>query len=77
MTKAPRILLTTGGVAKVLDVSPRRVAQLVELRRDFPSPYAITEGGKTPIRLWRREDVERWKDTADRRVGKRHNVNGN
>ena len=66
----PRELLTTADVAEVLGVTPRRVAQLADHRRDFPAPYAITRGRKR-IRLWRPEDIEAWARQANRTPGRR------
>jgi plasmid maintenance system antidote protein VapI len=68
-----RELLTTAEVAQVLGVTPRRVSQLVERRRDFPAPYAVTRGVRrdSGLRLWRPEDIDRWARTADRSPGRR------
>jgi hypothetical protein len=66
----PRELLTSAEVAVVLGVSVRRVSQLAKDRPDFPSPYAITRGGKR-MRLWRPEDIEWWAANADRTPGRR------
>jgi hypothetical protein len=69
---APRELLTTAEVAAELGVSPRRVSQLLELRPDFPRPYAVTRGVRRSagLRLWRPADVQRWAASADRSVGR-------
>ena len=68
----PRELLTTAEVAVELGVSPRRVAQLLERRADFPQPYAVTRGVRrsSGLRLWRPEDVARWAASADRSAGR-------
>lgn len=65
----PRELLTTADVARVLSVSPRRVAQLADHRPDFPEPYAITRPPQS-IRLWQPEDIEHWLRTANRSPGR-------
>jgi predicted DNA-binding transcriptional regulator AlpA len=65
---APRELLTAAEVAADLGVSRRRVSQLLELRADFPRPYAVTRG--SGLRLWRAEDIERWDASADRSAGR-------
>lgn len=69
---APRELLTTAEVAAELGISARRVAQLLEVRPDFPRPYAVTRGVRraSGLRLWRPADIERWAATADRSVGR-------
>jgi hypothetical protein len=69
----PRELLTTAEVAQVLGVSPRRVSQLADRRRDFPAPYAVTRGIRrdSGLRLWLPEDIDRWAETADRSPGRR------
>ena len=51
----------TVDIAPILGVTRQRVAQLAE-RDDFPRP-AIVMGRR---RLWRREDVERWRDAKPR-----------
>jgi hypothetical protein len=68
-----RELLTTAEVAQVLGVTPRRVSQLLERRRDFPRPFAVTRGVRrtTGLRLWQPDDIERWAATADRTAGRR------
>lgn len=67
-----RELLTTAEVAVELGVSPRRVSQLLERRRDFPRPYAVTRGVRRErgLKLWRPEDIEAWAASADRSVGR-------
>lgn len=73
------VLLTTNDIAKRLGVTQRRVSQIVDgdkrnrRREDFPKPYASTPGG---MRFWRPQDIDRWAETADRSVGKRHNLDG-
>ena len=68
----PRELLATADVAELLGVSVRGAHYLADARRDFPKPYAITpaRNGRPGMRLWRREDVERWNATAERKVGR-------
>ena len=61
-------LLTTSEVAELLNVSPQRVRQLVRDRSDFPAPARVVGAG---MRLWRRTDVEHWRDSADRSPGRR------
>jgi hypothetical protein len=70
---SPRELLTTAEVAQVLGVTPRRVSQLAERRRDFPRPYAVTRGVRrdSGLRLWLPADIDRWVATADRSPGRR------
>lgn len=65
----PRELLTTADVARVIGVSPRRVAQLADHRPDFPEPYAITRPPQS-IRLWTPEAIDAWQRTADRSPGR-------
>jgi hypothetical protein len=69
---SPRELLTTAEVAQVLGVSPLRVAQLAERRRDFPPPYEITRGVRrtSGLRLWLPDEIDRWAATADGSVGR-------
>jgi hypothetical protein len=69
----PRELLTTAEVAQILGVSPRRVSQLADRRRDFPPPYAVTRGVRrdSGLRLWLPGDIDRWAQTADRSPGRR------
>jgi hypothetical protein len=67
----PLELLTVAEVAKQLDVSRSRVAQLSQ-RDDFPAPYAITRGVRRDrgIRLWLPDDVERFAASWDRTLGR-------
>jgi hypothetical protein len=61
-------LIGSTKVAQLLDVSPQRVRQLVQQRSDFPRPALTIAGGEM---LWDRSAIERWRDTADRRPGRR------
>jgi hypothetical protein len=65
----PADLISTGEVAELLGVSPARVAALRRDRPDFPDPYFPPERGQRMY--WRRRDVERWNENADRRPGRR------
>lgn len=71
------VLLNTNDIAKLLGITQRRVAQIVDgdkrnkRREDFPKPFAQTPSG---MRFWRPQDIDRWAKTADRSVGKRHNA---
>jgi hypothetical protein len=49
-------------IAPVLGVSIQRVSQIVAEREDFPEPARVI--GRH--RLWRRRDVERWRDAQPR-----------
>lgn len=49
-------------IAPILGVSIQRVSQIVAEREDFPEPANVI--GRH--RLWRREDVERWRDAKPR-----------
>jgi predicted DNA-binding transcriptional regulator AlpA len=66
-------LLSTAEVAKILGVTRYRVNQLVNGRRDFPRPAAVTHNGDGSVsgRLWRERDIEAWNATADRSPGRR------
>ena len=61
-------LIGSAQVADLLDISPQRVRQLVQQRSDFPRPAMTLAGGTM---LWDRPAIERWRDTADRRPGRR------
>lgn len=65
-------LITTREVADMLGVSSQRVRQLVADRPDFPAPFvASTTSRGVGTRRWRRADVERWRDHANRAPGRR------
>jgi hypothetical protein len=49
-------------IAPILGVTPQRVSQIVDEREDFPKPAKVI--GRH--RLWRRPDVERWRDARPR-----------
>jgi hypothetical protein len=61
-------LVGSADVAKILDVTIGRVNQLANKREDFPTPAAVLPGN---VRIWRRTDIERWRDTANREAGRR------
>lgn len=66
-------LVSTSEVARMLDISTRRVLQLMDERPDFPRPAHQTPGTRRGVgtRRWRRQDVEHWRENADRRPGRR------
>ena len=49
-------------IAPLLGVTKQRVSQIVAEREDFPKPATV--GGRH--RLWRRADVEQWRDAKPR-----------
>jgi predicted DNA-binding transcriptional regulator AlpA len=58
-------LVGAAEVAEILGVSRQRVTQLTA-RPDFPAPVAVLAMGK----VWARDDVERWAEERDRRLGR-------
>ena len=64
-------LLNTGEIGELLGVSRPRVSRIVEKHTDFPKPYAFTTWGERTIKLWRRQDIERWQQTWHRKPGVR------
>ena len=61
--RAPLELLTTSDIADELGVTRRRAMQLTRDRADFPAPYAVTGAG---LRLWRREQIARYRASSTR-----------
>ena len=67
-------LITTRDVAELLSVSSQRVRQLVRDRADFPAPAHTSQTDRgVGARKWRRSDIERWRDSANRSAGRRWN----
>jgi predicted DNA-binding transcriptional regulator AlpA len=62
-------LVSAREAAGLLGVSASRVRQLARDRPDFPKPYL--SGGRGQAAYWRRGEIERWRDSADRRPGRR------
>ena len=62
-------LIDAAEVAELLGVSVGRARNIARERDDFPEP--ALDGGRGQRSYWRREDVEHWSRTADRRPGRR------
>ena len=53
-------LVGVAEIAEMFGVSRQRVHQLFHDHADFPEPVAELGAGRLKMKIWLREDVERW-----------------
>jgi predicted DNA-binding transcriptional regulator AlpA len=64
--------VSVGEIAEILGVTRQRINQLMHEHEDFPKPFAELAIG----RVWKREDIETWAKSLNRRPGRRPSGSG-